>query len=162
MATIRKIDFSKDIIQGEKVIFDFSADSVIDIVDSEGTKTTYSFPYQPIDTSDWKTGAQTAIINDSGFEVRVFQVVDPTATASKYNQYMKIIDEINIVISSKVENGGVITQSINNKSLTTESLDALHKLRAHYTKLANQEYARMKGIATRNPIKSVTTFNRGT
>ncbi|ELY6084793.1 hypothetical protein SNO26_004047, partial [Cronobacter sakazakii] len=101
------------------------------------------------------------IINDKTFAVRTFQIVDPTATANKYNQYLSIIDEINIVIESKVQGGGVITQSINNKSLTTESMDALLKLRTHYTKLANQELARMRGLSSGNPIKSITTFNRG-
>lgn len=127
----------------------------------DGVKQSYSYPYTTIDTSTWKPGAYTAIINDTTFAVRTFQIVDPTATANKYNQYLSIIDEINIVIESKVQGGGVISQSINNKSLTTESMDSLLRLRTHYMKLANQELARMKGLSSGNPIKSITTFNRG-
>ena len=36
-------------------------------------------------------------------------------------------------------------------------MDALLKLRTHYTKLANQELARMRGLSSGNPIKSITT-----
>ena len=161
MAVIRKVDFTTDIIQGETIVFNFSEDSVVEVVNSKGIKTSYNYPYQPIDTSSWEDGAYTAIINDTSFAVRTFQVVNPTTTADQYNQYLNIINEINQVIESKVQGGGVITQSINNKSLTTESMDALLKLRSHYTKLANQERARMKGISPGNPIKSITTFNRG-
>ncbi|MCW9157433.1 hypothetical protein N5I54_25145 [Klebsiella quasipneumoniae] len=127
----------------------------------DGVKQSFSYPYSAIDTSTWKSGAYTAIINDTSFAVRTFQIVDPTATANKYNQYLSIIDEINFVIESKVQGGGVISQSINNKSLTTESMDSLLRLRTHYIKLANQELARMKGLSSGNPIKSITTFNRG-
>lgn len=160
MAT-RSVDFTSDIIKGENIVFSFAADSKVDIVDVDGIKISYTYPYSVIDTSNWKSGAYTAIINDKTFAVRTFQIVDPTATANKYNQYLTIIDEINIVIESKIQGGGVITQSINNKSLTTESMDALLKLRTHYTKLANQELARMRGLSSGNPIKSITTFNRG-
>ncbi|HHH3437607.1 TPA: hypothetical protein ACPZBX_001035 [Enterobacter hormaechei subsp. steigerwaltii] len=160
MAT-RSVDFTSDIIKGERIVFSFAADSTVDIVGVDGVKQSYSYPYITVDTSTWKPGAYTAIINDKTFSVRTFQIVDPTATANKYNQYLSIIDEINIVIESKVQGGGVITQSINNKSLTTESMDALLRLRTHYIKLANQESARMKGLSSGNPIKSITTFNRG-
>ncbi|WP_171964864.1 hypothetical protein [Cronobacter sakazakii] len=160
MAT-RSVDFTSDIIQGESIVFSFAADSKVDIIDVGGVKQSYSYPFSAIDTSTWKSGAYTAIIKDTSFAVRTFQIVDPTATANKYNQYLSIIDEINIVIESKVQGGGVISQSINNKSLTTESMDSLLKLRNHYTKLANQELARMRGLNSGNPIKSITTFNRG-
>ncbi|EKY3222207.1 hypothetical protein AABV78_001440 [Enterobacter hormaechei] len=160
MAT-RSVDFTSDIIKGESIVFSFAADSKVDIVGVDGINITYTYPYSVIDTSNWKAGAYTAIINDKTFSVRTFQILDPTATANKYNQYLSIIDEINIVIESKVQGGGVITQSINNKSLTTESMDALLKLRTHYTRLANQELARMRGLSSGNPIKSITTFNRG-
>lgn len=157
----RSVDFTSDIIKGESIVFSFAADSTVDIVGVDGVKQSYSYPYTTIDTSTWKPGAYTAIINDTTFAVRTFQIVDPTATANKYNQYLSIIDEINIVIESKVQGGGVISQSINNKSLTTESMDSLLRLRTHYMKLANQELARMKGLSSGNPIKSITTFNRG-
>ncbi|MCB3778013.1 hypothetical protein H5765_18205 [Klebsiella pneumoniae] len=160
MAT-RSVDFTSDIIQGESIVFSFAVDSTVDIVGMDGVKQSFSYPYSAIDTSTWKSGAYTAIINDTSFAVRTFQIVDPTATANKYNQYLSIIDEINFVIESKVQGGGVISQSINNKSLTTESMDSLLRLRTHYIKLANQELARMKGLSSGNPIKSITTFNRG-
>ena len=160
MAT-RSVDFTSDIIQGESIVFSFAVDSTVDIVGMDGVKQSFSYPYSAIDTSTWKSGAYTAIINDTSFAVRTFQIVDPTATANKYNQYLSIIDEINFVIESKVQGGGVISQSINNKSLTTESMDSLLRLRTHYMKLANQELARMKGLSSGNPIKSITTFNRG-
>ncbi|HBW0881661.1 TPA: hypothetical protein MED72_006007 [Klebsiella variicola] len=160
MAT-RSVDFTSDIIQGESIVFSFAVDSTVDIVGMDGIKQSFSYPYSAIDTSTWKSGAYTAIINDTSFAVRTFQIVDPTATANKYNQYLSIIDEINFVIESKVQGGGVISQSINNKSLTTESMDSLLRLRTHYIKLANQELARMKGLSSGNPIKSITTFNRG-
>jgi hypothetical protein len=57
MAT-RSVDFTSDIIKGESIVFSFAADSKVDIVDVDGIKISYTYPYSVIDTS---TGNQVHI-----------------------------------------------------------------------------------------------------
>lgn len=160
MAVVRKVKLSSDIIKGESIIFDYPAGTNIDLIDPASVKTSYTYPFQAIDTNNWEAGIWTAIIDSpKEYGVNQFELVDPTSKASAYNNLKKIIDEIDTIIIQRATNGGVISQSLQNKSLTYESSEALMKLRKMYVERANDLMSSMKGYTSSgSPIKSITNF----
>lgn len=157
---VRKVKLTTDIIKGESIIFDYPAGTNIDLIEPSGSKTSYTFPFQTIDTNNWEDGIWTAIIDSpAAYDVNQFELIDPTSKASAYNNLKNIIDEIDAIILQRATNGGVISQSIQNKSLTFESSDALMKLRRVYVERANTLLSSMKGhTSAGSPIKSITNF----
>ncbi|WP_142631673.1 hypothetical protein [Raoultella ornithinolytica] len=160
MAVVRKVKLTSDIIKGESIIFDYPEGTSIDLIDPSDIKTSYTYPFQSIDTNKWLVGIWTAIIDSpKEYGVNQFELVDPTSKASAYNNLKKIIDEIDTIIIQRATNGGVISQSIQNKSLTYESSEALMKLRKMYVERANDLMSSMKGYTSAgSPIKSITNF----
>ncbi|HHQ5365532.1 MULTISPECIES: hypothetical protein [Klebsiella/Raoultella group] len=160
MAVVRKVKLTSDIIKGESIIYDYPAGTNIDLIDPAGVKTSYSYPFQAIDTNAWEVGVWTAIIaSPKAYGVNQFELIDPTSKASAYNNLKKIIEEIDTIIIQRATNGGVISQSIQNKSLTYESSEALMKLRRMYVERANDLLSSMKGYGSAgSPIKSITNF----
>lgn len=161
MAIVRKVTLRGDIFKGETITFDYPAGSEVDLIDPTGVKTSYTYPFPDIDTSNWVAGVWTAIINSTvAYGVQQFEVIDPTSKASEYNDLMQIIKDIDQIIMDRIKGGGVLSQSIQNKSLTYESSEILMKLRPVYVSRANDLLSDMKGFNTGCPIKSITTFRR--
>jgi hypothetical protein len=52
MAVVRKVKLSSDIIKGESIIFDYPAGTNIDLIDPASVKTSYTYPFQAIDTNN--------------------------------------------------------------------------------------------------------------
>ena len=162
MAIVRKVDLKGDIIKGETITFNYPVGTDIDIINPEGTKTSYTYPFPDIDTNTWLHGIWTAIIESPNvYGVQQFEVTDPTAKASEYNDLIQIIKDIDQITLDRIKGNGVISQTIQNKSLTYESSEVLLRLRSIYVKRANDLITDMKGLNAGSPIKSITTFNRG-
>lgn len=162
MAIVRKVDLKGDIIKGETITFNYPAGTDIHIISPEGTKTSYTYPFPDIDTNTWLPGIWTAIIESPNvYGVQQFEVTDPTAKASEYNDLIQIIKDIDQITLDRIKGNGVISQTIQNKSLTYESSEVLLRLRSIYVKRANDLITDMKGLNAGSPIKSITTFNRG-
>ncbi|HEM6833929.1 TPA: hypothetical protein U2I34_003514 [Citrobacter koseri] len=162
MAIVRKVDLKGDIIKGEAITFNYPVGTDIDIISPEGTKTSYTYPFPDIDTNTWLPGIWTAIIESPNvYGVQQFEVTDPTAKASEYNDLIQIIKDIDQITLDRIKGNGVISQTIQNKSLTYESSEVLLRLRSIYVKRANDLITDMKGLNASSPIKSITTFNRG-
>ena len=162
MAIVRKVDLKGDIIKGETITFNYPVGTDIDIISPEGTKTSYTYPFPDIDTNTWLPGIWTAIIESPNvYGVQQFEVTDPTAKASEYNDLIQIIKDIDQITLDSIKGNGVIRQTIQNKSLTYESSEVLLRLRSIYVKRANDLITDMKGLNAGSPIKSITTFNRG-
>ncbi|HFR4310037.1 TPA: hypothetical protein ACHVSW_005523, partial [Klebsiella pneumoniae] len=70
------------------------------------------------------------------------------------------IDEIEQVIKAKLTNGGVLSTSINNKSLVNESTEVLWRMKQALLRQYNKLKAKMNNKKSGNPIKSITTFKR--
>ncbi|HGF9807860.1 TPA: hypothetical protein ACJEWJ_005542 [Klebsiella quasipneumoniae] len=160
MAVVRKVKLTGDIIKGETILFDYPVGSNIDLIDPSGIKTSYTYPFSVIDTNNWEEGIWTAIIDSpKSYGVNQFELINPISKASTYNSLKKIIDEIDLVILQRATGGGVISQTIQNKSLTFESSEALLALRRMYVLRANALLADMKGFTSSgSPIKSITNF----
>ncbi|HAU5600977.1 TPA: hypothetical protein JD320_000103 [Citrobacter koseri] len=162
MAIVRKVDLKGDIIKGETITFNYPVGTDIDIISPEGTKTSYTYPFPDIDTNTWLPGIWTAIIESPNvYGVQQFEVTDPTAKASEYNDLIQIIKDIDQITLDRIKGNGVISQTIQNKSLTYESSEVLLRLRSIYVKRVNDLITDMKGLNAGSPIKSITTFNRG-
>ncbi|HBL7009256.1 TPA: hypothetical protein LSH92_004497 [Citrobacter koseri] len=162
MAIVRKVDLKGDIIKGETITFNYPVGTDIDIISPEGTKTSYTYPFLDIDTNTWLPGIWTAIIESPNvYGVQQFEVTDPTAKASEYNDLIQIIKDIDQITLDRIKGNGVISQTIQNKSLTYESSEVLLRLRSIYVKRVNDLITDMKGLNAGSPIKSITTFNRG-
>ncbi|QUG75866.1 hypothetical protein GKQ23_13075 [Erwinia sp. E602] len=154
----RQTDFTDQIYIGETIQPSFPEGSSIEIIDSAANRYTFQYPYSTIKTDTWAEGMATIIIKTSTNTVRYFQIIDPISTADKYNQLMKILNEIDKVIESRLSGGGQISITINNKTLTNESLSQLYLIRASYVNRINAELAKIKGKNPDNPIKSITNF----
>jgi len=159
--TGRLIDFTQIVYVGETILINLPADSSVEIITADGTKYNYSYPYSDIDTSTWAEGMTTVVISSNGMSVKIFEVLNPINITSKYNQLLKIIEEIDAVVEARLHNGGVLSTTINNKTLMNETLTNLYIIRAKYVKQANAELLRINSKNDGNPIKSITTFKRG-
>lgn len=155
----RKTDLTSPIFIGEIIVLDFPSTATIKIIDAKNNEQEY-FPLVPIDTSSWVQGTSTAIISDGSMSVQLFTVKDPLEQANKINQLQELIDEIDMVIESKILGGGTTQLTINNKTLVTESAAVLYQMRQVYAKKLADEKARMRKVKTGNPIKSITRFTR--
>lgn len=161
-ATVRLVDFTSDIYIGESIQPNFGIDSAIEIILPSGEKEWGSHPYEPISTNPWKPGMATVIIKENEqHRVQHFNIINPVEIANQYNQLTGILKEIDLVIEARLSNGGVLQTSINNKSLTNESLSALYAIRSAYVKRINNELAKINKTQQNNPIKSITRFTRG-
>lgn len=161
MAIVRKVTLKGDIIKGESITFDYPQGSEIDLISPTGTKTSYTYPFSDIDTNLWDVGIWTAIISSPiAYGVNQFELIDPTAKVSEYQDLIQIIKDIDQITLDRIKGGGVLSQSIQNKALTYESSEVLMKLRSIYVSRANSLISDMKGLNTGCPIKSVTNFRR--
>lgn len=161
MAIVRKVNLKGDIFKGETITFDYSSGTDIDIIKPDGTKTSYTYPFPDIDTNAWDAGIYTAIISSPKvYGVQQFELIDPTAKVSEYQDLIQIIKDIDQITLDRIKGGGVLSQSIQNKALTYESSEVLMKLRSIYVSRANSLISDMKGLNTGCPIKSVTNFRR--
>ncbi|RWS84188.1 hypothetical protein DN462_25230 [Citrobacter freundii] len=161
MAIVRKVTLKGDIIKGESIKFDYPQGSEIDLISPTGTKTSYTYPFPDIDTNLWDVGIWTAIISSPiAYGVNQFELIDPTAKVSEYQDLIQIIKDIDQITLDRIKGGGVLSQSIQNKALTYESSEVLMKLRSIYVSRANSLISDMKGLNTGCPIKSVTNFRR--
>ncbi|HFG3705963.1 TPA: hypothetical protein ACGGM7_000298 [Escherichia coli] len=162
MAIVRKIDLKGDIFKGETITFNYPEGTNIDLIDPNGVKTSYVYPFPDIDTNTWGVGIWTAIIDSpKAYGVQQFEVIDPTSKASEYNDLIQIISDIDQITLDRIKGGGVLSQSIQNKALSYESSEVLLRLRSTYVKRANDLISDMKGLNAGSPIKSITTFHRG-
>lgn len=157
-----KVKLNSTIYIGETILLDFTKDSTVKLITADGQELVYQYPYSDIDTSGWAEGMYTALIKENKKQsVQLFQVEDPHNVAKTYNMLVKIIEEIDSIVSMRLSGGGVLSTTINNKTLLNESLSSLYKLRAGYVKRANAELGKINGSNQGNPIKSVTNFSRG-
>ncbi|MCK7131729.1 hypothetical protein [Enterobacter bugandensis] len=91
----------------------------------------------------------------------VSEIIDPTKYTTEYSQLLKLISDIDEVIKSRVDGGGVYSTTINNKTLISESLTNLENMRIRYIKRANALWASMNDQPVNGngkPFKSVTVF----
>ncbi|ENV5883840.1 hypothetical protein ACFIPR_003208 [Enterobacter kobei] len=157
-----KVKLDGTIYVGETILLDYPKDSTVKIITTDGKELIYQYPYSDIDTTDWVEGMYTALIKESKTQsVKLFQVEDPHNITKTYNMLVKIINEIDLVVDARLSGGGVLSTTINNKTLLNESLASLYKLRAGYVKRANAELGKINGSNQGNPIKSYTNFSRG-
>lgn len=157
-----KVKLDATIYVGETILLDFPKDSTVKVITTDGQELVYEYPYTDIDTTGWVEGMYTALIKEKKTQmVRLFQVEDPHSITKTYNMLVKIINEIDIIVDSRLSGGGVLSTTINNKTLLNESLATLYKLRAGYVKRANAELGKINGSNQGNPIKSYTNFSRG-
>ncbi|POU02322.1 hypothetical protein C3369_07600 [Escherichia sp. ESNIH1] len=159
--TGRLIDFTQIVYVGETILINLPADSSVEIIGADGVKYNFACPYSDIDTSQWASGMTTAVISNGTTRVKIFEVINPIDITSKYNQLLKIIEEIDAVVEARLHNGGVLSTTINNKTLMNETLTNLYIIRSKYVKQANAELSKINSTSTGNPIKSITTFKRG-
>ncbi|EPX9549057.1 hypothetical protein ACW6GR_000391 [Klebsiella michiganensis] len=161
MSNSRKFDLMSTVYIGEIITFDIkSTTAIVEIIDPLGNSNTYSQPFQDIDTTNWSSGMYTGIVRDGQFYVYTFNVKDPRAAANQLNELKEAIDEIQLVINAKLTNGGVLSTSINNKSLTNESTEVLYRMKQALLRQYNKLKANMNNKKSGNPIKSITTFKR--
>ncbi|WP_112924027.1 hypothetical protein [Escherichia coli] len=64
MAIVRKVDLKGDIIKGETITFNYPEGTNIDLIDPNGVKTSYVYPFPDIDTNTWGgvSGLQLLIV----------------------------------------------------------------------------------------------------
>ncbi|MBY8447078.1 hypothetical protein [Klebsiella pneumoniae] len=161
MSNTRKFDLMSTVYIVEIITFDIkSITAIVEIIDPLGNSTTYSQPFQDIDTTNWTDGMYTGIVRDGQFQVTTFVVKDPRAAANQLNELKQAIDEIEQVIKAKLTNGGVLSTSINNKSLVNESTEVLWRMKQALLRQYNKLKAKMNNKKSGNPIKSITTFKR--
>ncbi|WP_213712566.1 hypothetical protein [Cedecea lapagei] len=159
--TGKRTDFSQNVYVGETILPSFGKDTSIEIITADAKKLTYQFPYEDIDTSSWAEGMYTVLIHDKNMDVKMFEVINPLNIASTYTQLMNVIKEIDAVVEARLSAGGVLSTTINNKTLLNESLQSLYNLRSQYVRRANAEVAKIQRKDPGNPIKSISTFKRG-
>ncbi|HAV1973393.1 TPA: hypothetical protein JG946_003753 [Enterobacter hormaechei subsp. steigerwaltii] len=91
----------------------------------------------------------------------ISEVINPTKYTSEYASLIKLINELDLVIATKVAGGAVYSLTLNNKTLVSENLTALENMRIRYIKRANALWASMNDQPVNGngkPIKSVTVF----
>lgn len=91
----------------------------------------------------------------------VSELIDPTRYTAEYSQLIKLIEEIDSVIETRIAGGGVYSTTINNKTLISETLTNLENMRIRYIKRANALWASMNEQPVNGngkPFKSVTVF----
>lgn len=90
-------------------------------------------------------------------------VINPLLHSNEYSKLIEIIGEIDQVLEMKVKGGGVTTLTINNKTLVSESMESLMKMRNSYVKRANALQDQLEGrtaLTLDKPIVSITRFGR--
>lgn len=91
----------------------------------------------------------------------ISEVINPMKFTTEYSQLIKLIEDIDAVITAKVAGGGVYSTTINNKTLISETLTNLENMRIRYIKRANALWASMNDLPVNGngkPFKSVTVF----
>lgn len=149
---------------GEVIIYHQNDSESTTLVSPNKTKTEIITETTAISTEQWKAGLWTQIIKTdlSISEVIHFTVIDPIASSDKYQELLKMLDDIDQLIKIRVAGGLITTTSINNKTLVNESLDVLYRLKDQYTKQANKELLKLNGKSGdgQRPIKSITKLHR--
>ncbi|WP_370557722.1 hypothetical protein [Edwardsiella tarda] len=151
-------DFTKPIYIGQT----FTPKMDVTVINPLGQSVEYTTAMQiPTDTA-WSAGIWTAIVknSDGTMQVLPFEVIDPKALASNIKQLQDILNEIDVVVEARLKNDGVVTTTINNKSLISESLSSLYQLRQHYKKRLADEMKKINKTNSSPIIKSITTFGR--
>ncbi|WP_369115596.1 hypothetical protein AB4X16_05605 [Edwardsiella tarda] len=150
-------DFTKPIYIGQA----FTPKMDVTVINPLGQSVQYTTAMQ-IPTDTWSAGIWTAIVKNSDGTMQVihFEVIDPKAISSNIKQLQDILNEIDAVVKSRLQNDGVITTTINNKSLISESLSSLYQLRQHYKKRLADEMKKINKTNSSPIIKSITTFGR--
>lgn len=149
---------------GEVIIYHQNDSETTTLVSPNKTKKEISGETTAISTEQWEAGLWTQIIKTdmSISEVIHFTVIDPIASSDKYQELLKMLDDIDQLIKMRVAGGLITTTSINNKTLVNESLDVLYRLKDQYTKQANKELLKLNGKSGngQRPILSITKLNR--
>lgn len=149
---------------GEVIIYHQNDSETTTLVSPNKTKKEISGETTAISTEQWEAGLWTQIIKTdmSISEVIHFTVIDPIASSDKYQELLKMLDDIDQLIKMRIAGGLISTTSINNKTLVNESLDVLYRLKDQYTKQANKELLKLNGKSGdgQRPIKSITKLNR--
>lgn len=149
---------------GEVIIYHQNDSETTTLVSPNKTKTEISTETTAISTDQWEAGLWTQIIKTdmSISEVIHFTVIDPIASSEKYQELLKMLEDIDQLIKMRVAGGLITTTSINNKTLVNESLDVLYRLKDQYTKQANKELLKLNGKSGdgQRPIKSITKLHR--
>ncbi|WP_199639365.1 hypothetical protein JEM67_13435 [Serratia sp. PAMC26656] len=149
---------------GEVIIYHQNDSETTTLVSPNKTKKEISGETTAISTEQWESGLWTQIIKTdmSISEVIHFTVIDPIASSDKYQELLKMLEDIDQLIKMRVAGGLITTTSINNKTLVNESLDVLYRLKDQYTKQANKELLKLNGKSGdgQRPIKSITKLNR--
>ncbi|WP_370553605.1 hypothetical protein [Edwardsiella tarda] len=150
-------DFTKPIYIGQA----FTPAMAVTVINPLGQSVQYTTAMQ-IPTDTWSAGIWTAIVQNSDGTMQVihFEVIDPKAISSNIKQLQDILNEIDAVVESRLKNDGVITTTINNKTLASESLSTLYQLRQHYKKRLADEMKKINKTNSSPIIKSITTFGR--
>ncbi|WP_370558420.1 hypothetical protein [Edwardsiella tarda] len=150
-------DFTKPIYIGQA----FTPKMDVTIINTLGQSVQYTTAMQ-IPTDTWQPGIWTAIVkNDDGtMQVLPFEVIDPKALASNIKQLQDILNEIDEVVQSRLKHDGIVTTTLNNKTLISESLGTLYQLRQHYKKRLADEMKNINKTNSSPIIKSITTFRR--
>ncbi|STB49158.1 Uncharacterised protein [Citrobacter koseri] len=93
MAIVRKVDLKGDIIKGETITFNYPVGTDIDIISPEGTKTSYhlSLPRYLILIRGCLVSGRQLLKVLMYMVLQQFEVTDPTAKASEYNDLIQII-----------------------------------------------------------------------
>ncbi|UCQ40058.1 hypothetical protein DCF38_10970 [Edwardsiella piscicida] len=150
-------DFSNPLYIGQA----FTPKMSVTVINPLGQSVQYTTAMQ-IPTDTWSAGIWTAIVKNSDGTMQVihFEVIDPKAISSNIKQLQDILNEIDAVVESRLKNDGVITTTINNKTLVSESLSTLYQLRQHYKKRLADEMKKINKTNSSPIIKSITTFGR--
>ncbi|CAI1549837.1 MULTISPECIES: hypothetical protein [Serratia] len=149
---------------GEVIIYHQNDSETTTLVSPNKTKKEISGETTAISTELWEAGLWTQIIKTdmSISDVIHFTVIDPIASSEKYQELLKMLDDIDQLIKMRIAGGLITTTSINNKTLVNESLDVLYRLKDQYTKQANKELLKLNGKPDygQRPIKSITKLHR--
>lgn len=149
-------DFTKPIYIGQA----FTPKMDVTVINTLGQSVQYTTAMQ-IPTETWVAGVYTAIVqNEDRLEVLPFEVIDPKAISSNIKKLQDILNEIDVVVEARLKNDGVVTTTINNKTLVSESLSTLYQLRQHYKKRLADEMKKINKTNSSPIIKSITTFGR--
>ncbi|AUU90402.1 hypothetical protein C2U55_15600 [Enterobacteriaceae bacterium ENNIH3] len=144
----------KDKIYIGEVLYEvLPANTVIKIGNS--TQTLYEYKNENaddvtalIDTKNFTAGYYTVVINtDGNMRISNITVIDPMAQTNRLSELQKQLDDINVIISARINNDNS-QLTINNKTLIHEDLNTLMSLKNSITIQVNELKRKMKNGST--------------
>lgn len=139
----------EDIIIGEILYEVLPAGTVIKIGNS--VKTLYEYKNVSagnvtldIDTTKFTAGYYTVVIStDGNMSINNVLIIDPMAQTDRLTELQKQLDDINLIISARINNDSS-QLTINNKTLIHEDLNTLMNLKNSITKQVNELKRKMR------------------